>query len=121
MNQVTIIGNLTADPEKRTTTTGKDVTTFTVAVNRRQRDANGNSVADFFRVSAWNELAKNCAAFLKKGNKVCVVGSVSIHTYTRNDGSSGANMEVMAQSVEFLTPKNNSGFTPVDAEDNPFG
>ena len=55
MNQLTIIGNLTRDPEMRQTTTGKPVCTFTLAVNRRGRDA-----ADFFRVSAWNQLGEIC-------------------------------------------------------------
>lgn len=56
MNNLTIIGNLTRDPETRATSTGKDVCSFTVAVNRRGKDAE----ADYFRVSAWDKLADNC-------------------------------------------------------------
>ena len=114
MNKLTIIGNLVADPEKRVTQAGKDVCTFRVAVNRR-----GTDQADFFRVSAWGELGNNCAKYLEKGKKVAVVGSVSVSTYTNKNGEAAANLEVMAQDVEFLTPKH-AGFTPVNDPDDPF-
>ena len=117
---MTIIGNLTADPETRVTTTGKQVTSFTVAVNRRKTAANQNPQADFFRVTAWEELVINCKNYLAKGRKVAVVGAVSVSTYTTNNGEFRASLEVMANEVEFLTPKD-SGYTQVEPEDNPFG
>lgn len=104
MNKLTIIGNLTADPELRTTQNGKNVCSFTVAVNRRQRDRE-NPQADFFRVSAWNERGEVCAKFLNKGKKVCVIGSVSLHTYETQNKETRANMEVLAEDVEFLSPR----------------
>lgn len=117
MNRLTIIGNLTKDPELRTTPTGKNVCTFTVAVNRR---VNGEDTADFFRVSAWNQLGESCAKYLAKGRKVAVLGSVSVHVFEAN-GKPGANMEVVAQEVEFLSPKDqNNGMVKVEPEDNPF-
>ena len=75
-----IIGNLTRDPELRTTQNGKTVCSFSVAVNRRgRRDAQGNQPeADFFRVTAWRALGENCAKFLSKGRKVAVTGSVRV-------------------------------------------
>ena len=100
MNKLTIIGNLTADPELRTTQDGKNVCWFTVAVNRRNRDE-----ADYFRVSAWEKLGENCQKFLIKGRKVCVIGPVTVRTYQANDGTTRASMEVTAQDVEFLTPR----------------
>lgn len=103
MNKLTIIGNLTRDPELRTTQSGISVCTFTVAVNRRQKDANGQNAADYFRVTAWRELGENCAKFLQKGRKVAVIGPVSVNTYQGNDGRTYANLEVQAQDVEFLT------------------
>ena len=108
MNKLTIIGNLTNDPEMRTTTTGKDVTTFTVAVNRR-KTANGQPDADFFRVSAWNGLASICKQYLSKGRKVAVVGPVSVHTYQANNGETKASLEVTADDVEFLSAAGNNG------------
>ncbi|MBQ1779098.1 MAG: single-stranded DNA-binding protein, partial [Acidaminococcaceae bacterium] len=82
MNQLNIIGGLTRDPESRTTQSGKQVCTFTVGVNRR----NDREKSDFFRVNAWGELGNNCARYLSKGKKVCVVGSVSVSTYTTQNG-----------------------------------
>lgn len=102
MNHLTIIGNLTRDPETRTTQSGKTVCTFTVAVNRRsQQDA-----ADFFRVSAWNQLGETCQKYLAKGRKVAVTGSVSANCYTTQNGENRASLEVFAQDVEFLSSKN---------------
>jgi len=141
MNRLTIIGNLTRDPEQRTTPSGSTVCSFTVAVNRRgRRDAqNGQPEADFFRVSAWNQLGENCAKFLAKGRKVAVVGSVSVHTYQGNDGQTRASLEVMANDVEFLSSRNDAdseggyaapaaspaepvsgGFTAVETDELPF-
>lgn len=133
MNRLTIIGNLCADPQLRTTTSGKQVCQFKVAVNRR-RTQDGQPEADFFSVSAWNQLGVNCSKFLQKGRKVCVIGPVSVRTYQRNDGGAGASMEVQAQDVEFLSPKASEimdqieqgnaqpgGFTPVEpGDDLPF-
>lgn len=119
-----IIGNLTNDPELRTTPAGKTVTNFTVAVNRRNK-AEGQPDADFFRVSAWNQLGENCGKYLAKGRKVAVVGSVSIRTYETQAGKHGATLEVMAQEVEFLSGRQESvdqksGMEKVDPADNPF-
>ena len=116
MNLLAIVGNLTRDPESRTTNTGKTVCTFSVAVNRRQKDKDGNNVADFFRVSAWGQTGENCQKYLAKGRKVGVTGSVSVHTYQAQDGTTKASLEVFANDVEFLTPKGDgqSQAGPVD-------
>ena len=145
MNKLIIIGNLTRDPELRTTSTGVNVCDFTVAVNRRQRrDAqNGQPEADFFRVSAWRERGELCAKYLAKGRKVCVIGPVSVRTYTGNDGTTRASLEVTADEVEFLSSRNDgeaaggyntpaaapevpsadsqaAGFTAVETDELPF-
>lgn len=104
MNRIVIIGNLVRSPEQRATQSGIAVTTFTVAVNRR-RTQEGQPEADFFRVTAWRGLAETCGKYLDKGRKVCVVGPVSISTYKGQDGQTRASMEVTAEDVEFLSPK----------------
>ena len=119
MQKLTIIGNLTGDPELRTTTTGSEVCNFTVAVNRRKTANNQTPEADFFRVSAWGERGKVCNQYLTKGKKVAVIGQVSARAYTTQDGTARASLEVFAEDVEFLTPKGN-GYTPVEVDDNPF-
>ena len=107
MNKLIIIGNLTRDPEVRTTPSGDNVTSFTVAVNRRtRRDPQSNQPdADFFRVSAWRQLGENCGKYLAKGRKVCVSGPVSARTYQANDGTTRVSLEVTADDVEFLTSR----------------
>lgn len=113
MNKVFIVGNLTRDPELRSTRDGISVCSFTVAVNRRIRNAEaGQPEADFFRVSAWRGLGENCSKYLAKGRKVAVTGSVSVSTYTGNDGTTRASLEVNADDVEFLTPRGESGEAP---------
>lgn len=100
MNKLFIIGNLTNEPISKTTQSGKQVTTFTIAVNRRgQRDE-----ADFFRINAWGNLADICAKYLVKGKKVSVVGSVSASAYKTNNGDLRASLDVFAEDVEFLSP-----------------
>ena len=89
----------------RATSTGKEVCTFTIAVNSRRKDDSGNPVPDFFRVSAWEALGRNCKQYLSKGKKVAVMGSVTVSVFQGNDGEARAQMEVFAQDVEFLTPK----------------
>lgn len=136
MNKLFIIGNLTKDPEMRSTRDGIPVCTFTVAVNRRQRGAEaGQQTADFFRITVWRQLAEICSKYLAKGRKVSIVGSISVSTFTGNDGTTKATMEVTADDVEFLTPKGEiapigqtvgeidkkSGFVQVDVgEELPF-
>ena len=109
MNKATIIGNLTRDPELRTTTSGISVCTFTVAVNRKQsaqqRQNGQQPEADFFRVTAWRQLGDICGKFLQKGKKVAVVGSVSVSTFTGNDGATRAILEITAEDVEILSPR----------------
>lgn len=118
MNKLTIIGNLVRDPELRTTSQGISVCTFTVAVNRRNA-REGQPGADFFRVTAWRQLGENCAKYLVKGRKVCVVGAVSVSTYTGNDGETKANLEVTAEDVEFLSPKD-QGYTRAELPEGVF-
>ena len=130
MNKLFITGNATRDPELRTTTSGKNVCSFTVAVNRRKK-IEGQPEADFFKVSAWNQLGENCAKYVHQGKKVCVVGSVSVHPYTNSKGEAAASMEVLADEVEFLSPRQEqteapapvdkqSGFEVVETESLPF-
>lgn len=110
MNKIMIIGNVSNIPELRTTPAGKTVCNFNVAVNRRKK-VEGQPDADFFRVSAWGELADVCQKFITKGKKVCVVGSVGCHVYTNSRGEAAANLEVLANEVEFLSPRQEE--TPV--------
>lgn len=95
---------MTKDPDLRSTTSGKNVCSFTVAVNRK-RKVEGQPEADFFKVTVWEDRADLCAKYLQKGKKVAVIGSVSVSTYTGNDGATKAVLEVREVSeIEFLSP-----------------
>lgn len=144
MNKLFIVGNLTRDPELRSTPNGIPVCTFTVAVNRRRAagaEAGQQPEADFFRVTAWRQLGENCNRYLAKGRKVAVVGAVQVSTYTAQDGTTRASLEVTADDVEFLSPRGegeggagrpaeqgmspsaagmSGGFVKVDDEELPF-
>jgi single-strand DNA-binding protein len=115
MNQLVIIGNLTKAPELRSTQDGTAVCSFTVAVNRSKTKNNPDPGADYFNVTAWRGLGETCAKYLDKGRKVCVVGRVSVHTWETESGKHGANLEVLAEDVEFLSSRNESApAAPVD-------
>lgn len=116
MNHLIIIGNLTNDPELRTTSSGQEVCNFTVAVNRRKTQQNQDPGADFFRVAAWGEKGKVCKQYLAKGRKVSVVGSVSCRAYTNSSGEAAASLEVKADDVEFLTPKDEKPKPKIDQQ-----
>ena len=134
MNKIILIGNLTADPQLRTTQAGDAVCSFTIAVNRRKNAQAGQPEADFFRVNVWRQQGENCARYLSKGKKVYVSGPVQCRTYTGQDGQTRASMEVTANEVEFLSPASQgqqnapqapktdaqSGFAQVDDEEIPF-
>lgn len=132
MQHITFIGNLTRDVDTRSTQSGKTVCTFTVAVDRKFKDTKGNTVVDFFYVHAWNKLGESCARYLAKGRKVAVVGELQARTYEAKDGTTRMSLDVQADEVEFLSPreKNDSGyqpsepspggFTDVPSEDIPF-
>lgn len=112
MNKVFLIGNLTKDPEMRSTQSGVAVCNFTIAVNRRFKNANGEQETDFLNVIAWRQLAELCSKYLAKGRKVAVTGSIQIRTYEAKDGSKRTAWDIVADEVEFLAPQNQQSSTP---------
>jgi single-strand DNA-binding protein len=106
MNRATIIGNLTKDPEMRTTASGISVCTFTVAVNRGFGD---KKETDYLPVVTWRALAENCAKFLAKGRKVGVSGRIQTRSYDAQSGERRYVTEIVADDVEFLSPKGEGG------------
>ena len=105
MQRITIIGNLVADPETRTTPSGVTVCSFTVAVNRKFANADGEKQTDFFRVNAWRQLGEVCAKHLAKGKKVAVVGELQARLYDAKNGEKRMSLDIAADEVEFLSPK----------------
>lgn len=111
MNRAFLVGNLTRDPELRQTQTGKNVVTFTLAVNRQFSDQ-----ADFLNVVAWEKLAELCNTYLRKGSKVAAIGNIQTRSYEK-DGQKRTVYEIVAEQVEFLDRKKDmteveDGFMP---------
>ncbi len=146
MNKIILIGNLTRDPELRTTASGVTLCSFGLAVNRR-RKVEGQPDVDFFNVTAWRQLGELCARYLTKGRKACIVGTVQIRTFDGQDGVKRTTVDVEADDVEFLPtsaqpgqpgeprayapqsappavptgfPPAETGFTQVDEDELPF-
>lgn len=109
MNKVILIGNLTRDPELNTTNSGISVCRFALAVQRRFTNANGEREADFLDIVVWRAQGENCAKYLKKGSKCCVVGQIQKRSYEAQDGTKRYITEIVADEVEFLSTKQSSG------------
>ena len=105
MNKVFLIGNLTRDPELTETASGVPVCHFSIAVNRNYSSQDGERQTDFFNCTAWRAMAESIARFTKKGKKVCVVGSIQLRNYEDNQGVKRTAVDIIAQDVEFLSPR----------------
>jgi single-strand DNA-binding protein len=110
---ITVIGNLTDDPELKFTPSGAAVANFTVASTPRTFDRQTNEWKDgdalFIRCAAWRQLAENCAESLQKGQRVIVTGALKIRNYERQDGSKGTSVEInvdeIGPSLRYATAK----------------
>ena len=116
MNKLIIIGNLTKDPEYGETKGGISYTKFTVAVTRNYTNSDGERETDFFDITTWRERAELCAKYLRKGNKVGIVGSVHFRTYEDENGKKRKVAEVVVDEVEFLSAKPQSEEKPTKVE-----
>lgn len=113
MNKVILIGRLTKDPELRYTQSGTGVATFTLAVNRRFSNQNGEREADFINCVAWQKSAEFVANYFKKGQEMALEGRLQVRTYDGNDGQRKWVTEVVVEQAEFVGGKksdsNNAG------------
>ena len=107
MNKVFLIGNLTRDPELSETAGGVPVCHFSIAVNRNYSSQDGERQTDFFNCTAWRAMAESIARYTKKGKKVAVVGSIQLRNYEDNQGVKRTAVDIIAQDVEFLSPREN--------------
>lgn len=112
LNRVILIGRLTRDPELRYTSGGIAVSRFTVAVDRRFTNQQGEREADFINIVTWRNQAENCANYLKKGSLVGLEGRIQTGKYENQEGRTVYTTEVVADDVRFLEPKNRSESAP---------
>ena len=101
INQAVLVGRLTSDPEKRSTNSGKTVVSFSIACNRRGRDAG----ADFINCVAWEKTAQIIADYAKKGSQLGVVGRIQTRNYETKDGKTVKATEVVVNEVMLLGSK----------------
>lgn len=105
MNKVFLIGNLTRDPELTETASGVKICRFAIAVNRSYSGGDGERKTDFFNCVAWRGLGETIARFTRKGTKVAVSGSIELRNYEDNQGVKRTAVDIVAQDVEFLSPR----------------
>lgn len=109
MNKVFLIGNLTRDPELTETSGGVSICRFAIAVNRSYSGADGERKTDFFNITAWRGLGETVSRYAKKGNKVAVSGTIEMRNYEDAQGVKRTAVDIIAQDVEFLTPRGGNG------------
>ena len=106
MNRIILIGRLTHDPELRYTPTNNTaVCTFSSAVDRNRKNAQGERETDFINIVVWGKIGENCATYLSKGKLAAVDGRLQIRSYTDKEGNRRNITEVVAEDVKFLSPK----------------
>lgn len=108
LNRIVLIGRLTRDPSLRYTNQGTAVCSMNLAVDRKFKNAAGEKETDFIDIVAWRQLGENCANYLSKGKLAAVEGSMQIRSYEDKDGNKRRVAEVLADSVQFLSPRENS-------------
>ena len=124
LNQVTLMGNLTRDPELRQTPNGQNVTSFSLALNRSYRDASGEwqEATDYIDIVCWGPLAERVAQYLNKGRRCLVQGRLQSRSWEQ-EGQKRSKVEVLATDVTFLDSRGadndsaNSDDTTVVAEE----
>ena len=121
-NKVILVGNMTADPELKQTTSGTSVCSFSIAYNRRpSKGAEQNQqTVDFFNIVAWSQTAEFVSRYFKKGMPILVCGRLQTRKWTDPQGQTRNTVEVVAEEATFVTPANqnstapagNAGYTP---------
>ena len=119
INRVVLTGNLTRDPELRSTSGGTSVCSLRIATNTRRRDANGEwgDKANYFDVTVWGAQGENCARFLAKGRPVAIDGRLEWREWETPEGHKRQAVDIIADSVQFLGSREDgggggNGFTP---------
>lgn len=107
LNQVTLLGNITRDPELRTTPSGQSVVSMSLALNRSYKDSNGEwrEATDYVDLVCWGPLAERVSEYLGRGSKILVTGRLQSRSWEAQDGSKRSKIEVLCSDVTFLDGK----------------
>jgi single-strand DNA-binding protein len=118
INRVVLTGNLTRDPELRTTPSGMSVCSLRIASNTRRKDGSGNWVdkPNYFDVTVWGAQGENCANYLSKGRPIALDGRLEWREWEDQNGNKRQAVDIIADSVQFLGSRegaeNGGRFTP---------
>ena len=121
MNSVQLIGRLTKDLDLKYTQTGKAVATGTLAVNRRFKNAQGESEADFINIQIWDKGAENLANFTRKGSQIGVNGRIQTRNYENKEGARVYVTEIVVENFTLLESKKDGGGNGQTGQNNPRG
>ena len=121
INRAVVCGRLVRDPELRRTQNGTPVTSFTLAVNRTFKNADGQQEADFLNCVAWNKTAEIVEQYCSKGNLVGVEGRLQSRSYQDNQGNNRTVVEIVADQVQFMQSKDSSAQTMAQASEKYYG
>lgn len=114
-----LTGRLTSDPELKTTPSGNSVTSFSIAVERRNKNADGERETDFINIVAWRGTAEFVTKWFKKGDMIGIEGSIQTRKYTDKNGNNRTAFEVIANNVDFVGGKRQEGTGNVNIENDP--
>ena len=121
LNKVILIGRITADPElKFTANKNVAVCSFTIAINRKFSKPGEEKQADFINIVSWQKTAEFVSKYFKKGNPICISGSIQVRNYEDKEGKKRTAVEVVADEVDFVESKGDGNYTPKNTNDSTF-
>jgi len=103
LNRVILVGNLTKDPEVKSTPDGTSVANLRMAVNRPWTNKQGEREADYFTIVAWRKLAELCSQYLSKGSPVAIEGRLQTRSWETQEGQKRSTVEIVADNIQFLS------------------
>lgn len=121
INNVSLMGRLTATPERKTTTSGKAVTSFCIAVDRRYTPQGEERQTDFISCTAWGKTAEFVCKWFGKGDMIAVIGEIQTRNYTDKNGNNRTAVEVVVGQVSFCGSKNTNTNVNVEVENTDEG
>lgn len=119
MNVIALMGRLTADPELKTTTSGINMTRFSIAVDRAFQKQGEQRQADFINIIAWRQSAEFITRYFRKGSMIAITGSLQSGSYTDKDGNKRYTYDVVVDRAEFCGSKAESGSSSYTRNDQP--
>ena len=112
MNKVVLIGTLVADPETRTSNSGKTIASFRIAVRRSHKNQNGEYESDFLRCIAIGASGDLVSKYFQKGSRIGVEGSIQTSSWDKGDGTQGYSTDILGNAIEFIDRRGDAQDTP---------